>query len=154
MKQLPKTTHAAVVRTDFEKQEAWETICELLRAPVYDSGEAFYAYVELAEDRDYRDLSEEELMALVPDDYGHSFVFVVDGLRSSIRSSQFSSSICMRPAAAVSGRSLRKFRALRTIYRLRTWTSKISRRVLTRMESFEDFQNNELPASTYFAGIQ
>jgi hypothetical protein len=78
MKQLPKTAYAAVVRTDFEKQEAWETICELLRAPVYDSGEAFYAYVELIEDRDYRDLSEEELMALVPDDYGHSFVCVVD----------------------------------------------------------------------------
>jgi hypothetical protein len=33
MKQLAKTTNPVVIRTDFENQQAWETICDLVRAP-------------------------------------------------------------------------------------------------------------------------
>ena len=43
MKQLPKTTNPVVIRTDFENQQVWEAICELLRAPVHEGSETFYA---------------------------------------------------------------------------------------------------------------
>ena len=78
MKQLPKTTNPVVIRTDFENQQAWETICELVRAPVHEGNETFYAYVEFLENSDYRNFSKDELLAIVPGDYGHSFLFVAD----------------------------------------------------------------------------
>ena len=78
MKQLPKTTNPVVIRTDFENQQAWETICELVRAPVHEGHETFYAYVEFLENSDYRNFSKDELLAIVPGDYGHSFLFVAD----------------------------------------------------------------------------
>jgi len=78
MKQLPKTANPLVIRTDFENQKAWETICELLRAPAHVGHEIFYAYVEFLEDGAYRDLTKDELMAVVSEDCGHSFFFVVD----------------------------------------------------------------------------
>jgi hypothetical protein len=78
MKQLPKTTNSVVIRADFENQQAWEAICELLRAPVHEGSETFYACVEFLEDTDYRNLTKEELLAIVPRDYNHSFLFVVD----------------------------------------------------------------------------
>jgi hypothetical protein len=79
MKQLPKTANPLVIRTDFENQQLWETICDLIRAPVHEGSESFYAYVEFLEDSDYRNLTKEELLAIVPRDYDHSFLFVVDG---------------------------------------------------------------------------
>jgi len=78
MKQLRKTANPLVIRTDFENQQAWEAICELLRAPVHEDSDTFYAYVEFLDDSDYRNLSKEELLAIVPRDYDHSFLFVVD----------------------------------------------------------------------------
>jgi hypothetical protein len=78
MNQLPKTTNPVVIRTDFEHQQTWETICELVRAPVQNGSEMFYAYVEFLEDNDYQNLTKEELLAIVPRDYNHSFLFVVD----------------------------------------------------------------------------
>ena len=79
MKQLPKTTHPLVIRTDFENQQAWETICKLIRSPVPEGSDTFYAYVDFLEDSGFRNLSQEDLLARVPTDYGHSFLFVVDG---------------------------------------------------------------------------
>ena len=78
MKQLPKTTNPVVIRTDFENQQAWETICELVRAPVHEGNETFYAYVEFLDNSDYRNFTKDELLAIVPGDYGHSFLFVAD----------------------------------------------------------------------------
>jgi hypothetical protein len=78
MKQLPKATNPLVIRTDFENQHAWETICKLIRAPVQEDGDAFYAYVDFLDDTDFRDLSADDLLARVSSDYAHSFLFVVD----------------------------------------------------------------------------
>jgi hypothetical protein len=78
MKQLPKATNPLVIRTDFENQQAWETICKLIRAPVQEDGDAFYAYVDFLEDIDFRNLSPEDLLARVSSDYAHSFLLVVD----------------------------------------------------------------------------
>jgi hypothetical protein len=78
-KQLPKTNNPLVVRTDFENQQAWRTVCKLIRAPVPAPGDTFYAYVQFLEDVAFRGLGAEELLARVPSDYKHSFLFVVDG---------------------------------------------------------------------------
>jgi hypothetical protein len=77
-KQLPKTNNPLVVRTDFENQQAWNAICKLIRAPVSVPGGTFYAYVQFLEDEAFRGLGTEEVLARLPSDYNHSFLFVVD----------------------------------------------------------------------------
>ncbi len=74
MKQIPKTKDALVLRADFSDQAVWETICAIIRQPVDD----FYAYVEFLDDVEYRDVTKEQLLRLVPKDYNHSFIVVVD----------------------------------------------------------------------------
>ena len=69
-----------MIRTDFENQQAWDTICKLIRAPVHDGSDTFYAYVEILEDTEFRNLSKEELLARAPKDYNHSFLLVVDSI--------------------------------------------------------------------------
>ena len=78
MKQLPETVNPLVIRTDFENQQAWETICKLIRAPVHLGSDTFYAHVELLEDTEFQNLSKDDLLARVPRDYYHSFLLVVD----------------------------------------------------------------------------
>jgi hypothetical protein len=68
----------AVIRTDFDNQEAWDTICGLIRAPVHDGDNTFYAHVDLVEDVQYRNQPVGELLRVLPHDYKHSFLFVVD----------------------------------------------------------------------------
>jgi hypothetical protein len=76
MKRLPKTADPLVIRTDFENQDAWKVICEILRAPV--GSESFYAHVEFLDDSEYRDFTKEDLLASLPGRYDHSFFLVVD----------------------------------------------------------------------------
>jgi hypothetical protein len=78
MKVLPKTDNPLVIRTDFETQQTWEKICELIRAPVHDRGETFYAYLNFLDDVEFRNVTKEDLLASVPRDYNHSFLLVVD----------------------------------------------------------------------------
>jgi hypothetical protein len=75
---IPATNDTPVVRTDFDNVAAWNAICELIRQPVNDAGEDFYAYVDFVDDPIFRDLSEKELLGMVPDQFLHTFVFVVD----------------------------------------------------------------------------
>ncbi|MGA8673008.1 MAG: hypothetical protein WB679_24255 [Terracidiphilus sp.] len=75
---LPKTKDPLVIRTDFENEEAWKTIRELISQPVREAGQEFLAYVEFLDHANFRDLSEQELLARVPTDYWHTFLFVVD----------------------------------------------------------------------------
>jgi len=67
-----------VVRTDFKNQKAWAQICEAIRAPVRDGDDSFYANVEFANDIRYQDFSVQRLLAIVPYDYDHSFLMIVD----------------------------------------------------------------------------
>jgi hypothetical protein len=78
LKQIPKTSDPLVIRTDFENQQAWKTICKLIREPVQVPGDTFYAHVEFLEDAGFRGLGEKDLLSRVPSDYNHSFLFVVD----------------------------------------------------------------------------
>ena len=75
---LPAAEDSPVIRTDFDNQHAWETICELIRMPVHDEGQDLFAYVELVDDPVFRDLTVEELIACVPEHFPHTFLFVVD----------------------------------------------------------------------------
>jgi hypothetical protein len=75
---FPKTANPAVIRTDFGNQQAWEAICGLIRAPAHEGSDTFYAHVEFLEDDDYRNLSTESILAMLPRDYEHTFLFIVD----------------------------------------------------------------------------
>jgi hypothetical protein len=74
----PKTADPLVVRTDFKNQQAWDAICELIRAPVHEGGETFHAYVEFLESAEHRDISTEELLQTRLPDYKQKFLFIVD----------------------------------------------------------------------------
>jgi hypothetical protein len=80
MNALPITQHPLVIRTDYDGQHVWERICELIRAPVRNGGDTFYAQVDFLDAGELRNLLEEDLLARVPADYPHSFLFVVDQL--------------------------------------------------------------------------
>src|SRR5215469_4504077 len=104
-KQLPKTNNPLVVRTDFENQQAWRTICKLIRAPVPAPGDTFYAYVQFLEDVAFRGLGTKELLACVPSDYNHSFLYLLlTAPRSAIRSFQSLPLTCVELTAAISVR--------------------------------------------------
>jgi hypothetical protein len=87
MNQLPKTVNPLVIRTDFENQRRWKTICKMIRAPVPAPGDTFYAYVEFLDDAGFRGLGKDELLERLPNDYNHSFLFVVD--RTAIAHPEF-----------------------------------------------------------------
>lgn len=75
---FPNTDNAPVIRTDFDDQLAWVAICELIRRPVNDTGEDFFAYVDFVDDVKFRDMSNAEILACAPVDFKHTFLFVVD----------------------------------------------------------------------------
>jgi hypothetical protein len=78
MWQLPITANPLVIRTCFDNRQAWETVCGLIRAPQYFTSDPFYANVDLLDDSEFANLSPEDLMARVPENYQHSFLLVVD----------------------------------------------------------------------------
>ena len=78
MKQLPRTANPLVIRTCFQSQEAWETVCGFIRAPQYVTSDPFYANIDLLDDIEFENLAAEDLLARVPGDYPHSFLLVVD----------------------------------------------------------------------------
>lgn len=84
---FPTTDNPVVIRTDFGNQEAWDTVCGLIRAPVHEENSTFYANVDFVEHGQYRNLSVAELLAALPRDYKHSFLFVVD--RDALSSPDF-----------------------------------------------------------------
>jgi hypothetical protein len=88
MEMIPKTQNSPVVRTDFNDENAWTTICEMIRRPVADGfgGESF-AYVEFIDDPAFRDLSEQQLMDRIPEEFGHGFLMVVDA--ATLRSPEY-----------------------------------------------------------------
>jgi hypothetical protein len=87
MKMLPKTDDAPVIRVDFDNHDAWKTICGLIRAPVREGRAEFYAYVTFVEKIEFRNLTPEQLLERVPDDYHRSFLLVVD--RTATQQSEF-----------------------------------------------------------------
>ncbi len=82
MKPIPETENPLVLRTDFSDQAAWERIGAAIREPiVFDWGiqpMEFRANVEFVDDAAYRDVSKDQLLQLVPQNYAHSFIILID----------------------------------------------------------------------------
>jgi hypothetical protein len=74
MKNIPETKNALVLRTDFSDDTAWEAICAAIEKPVG----LFRAYVDFLSDPQYKDLTPETLLSLIPANSNHTFIFVVD----------------------------------------------------------------------------
>jgi len=76
MRPIPKTVNALVLRTDFSDQSAWTAICKIIQRPVGIF--RFRANVEFLDDAAYADISKDQLLELIPHDYNHSFIILVD----------------------------------------------------------------------------
>ena len=76
MKQIPQTENALVLRTDFSDQAAWEEICRAIREPVGIF--RFHANVEFLDEAKYADITKAQLLELIPANYNHPFIIVVD----------------------------------------------------------------------------
>jgi hypothetical protein len=61
---------------DFSSESAWESICAVIREP--DPQFHFLANVDFVSDEEYDGLSIKQLLALVPEESDHTFLFVVD----------------------------------------------------------------------------
>jgi uncharacterized protein YbcV (DUF1398 family) len=76
LKPIPETKNPLVLRTDFSNQSAWERICAEIQKPIGIF--RFRANVEFLDDVEYADVSKEQLVALVPKNYNHTFLVIVD----------------------------------------------------------------------------
>ena len=76
MKQIPESENAPVLRTDFSDQTVWEKICKEILKPVGIF--RFRANVEFIDNIDFTDLTKDQLLEILPTDYNHSFIIVVD----------------------------------------------------------------------------
>lgn len=72
---LPWTDEPLVLRIGFADQQAWEAVREAVRLA---DGEDTFEYMTFLDDPDYRDLPTEQILALVPEDYPHSFLVMAD----------------------------------------------------------------------------
>jgi hypothetical protein len=75
---LPLTEDTPVVRTDFEDDAAWNAVCDLIRLPVNEHGQDYFAHIEFVESPVFRNRTEKELLAMVPPQYRHTFLFIAD----------------------------------------------------------------------------
>ena len=81
MKQILETENPLVLRTDFSNQAAWKTITGIIQKPVGIF--RFRANVEFVDDIEYADITKDQLLELIPKDYSHSFIIVVDRMAIS-----------------------------------------------------------------------
>ena len=88
MKPIPETENALILRTDFSNHAAWETICTMIRKPVGIF--RFRANVQFLDDMECADITKDQLLELIPRDYGHSFIVVVDRTASRFLTTHFS----------------------------------------------------------------
>ncbi|HKY53959.1 MAG TPA: hypothetical protein VJM08_06610 [Anaerolineales bacterium] len=76
MKQIPETEDPLVIRTDFSNQAVWEKIRAQIQKPVGIF--RFRANVEFLDDLQYGGLTKEQVLEILPKDYSHTFIFIVD----------------------------------------------------------------------------
>lgn len=75
MIKLPITRYPAVLRTDFSSDRIWRSIKKDALGD-YDEDDDLTPY--FIEDAAFEDLTKDEILAAVPEDYPNSFIFVVD----------------------------------------------------------------------------
>ena len=76
MNQLPQTENPLILRTDFSNQVVWEAICTAIRKPVGIF--RFRENVDFLTDAGYAGITKQQLLELVPRDYDHTFIVLVD----------------------------------------------------------------------------
>jgi uncharacterized protein YbcV (DUF1398 family) len=76
MKPIPQTENALILRTDFSNQAIWEAICREIQKPV--GVFRFRANVDFLNDVEYANLTREQVLELIPKNYDHSFIVIVD----------------------------------------------------------------------------
>lgn len=81
MKEIPPTEYALVLRTDFSDQAAWDEVCAAIREPVSEFH--FLASVDFLDHIQYAGLTKDQVLELIPQDYKHAFIIVVDTLAIS-----------------------------------------------------------------------
>ncbi len=87
VKNIPQTENALVLRTDFSDDGAWESICAAIREPwyldvVWEVSE-IRANVDFVSDPAYDGIDLQQVLSLIPEDWTHGFIFVVDQLALS-----------------------------------------------------------------------
>lgn len=78
MNKIPLTNNPLVIRTDFDDESAWHALCDLVRAPVQDGADEFYAYVDFLSSIEYRGIGKKALLKRLSDPYSHNVLFIVD----------------------------------------------------------------------------
>jgi len=81
VRQIPETENALVLRTDFSNEAVWEKIRALIQKPA--GLFRFRANVEFLSDTDYADITKDQLLELIPRNYNHNFMIIVDQLAIS-----------------------------------------------------------------------
>lgn len=81
MKQLPETENPLVVRIDLSNEAIWQEICVEIQKPVGIF--RFRANVEFLDDAEYAGITKEQLLGLLPKNYNHSFIVIVDQIAIS-----------------------------------------------------------------------
>lgn len=78
-KMLPLTEAMAVIRTDFSDQATWEAVRAAIAELDDDGDVSGYMHApQFLDDEAYRDLSVEQILALIPDGYESPLLAVVD----------------------------------------------------------------------------
>jgi hypothetical protein len=73
---VPNTEDVLVLRTDFSSDEKWQSLCAEISTPDPEYG--FQPYVEFLSDQKFENLNSAEIIDLLPIDYPHSIIFVID----------------------------------------------------------------------------
>lgn len=77
MNKLPSTAGTTVLRTDFSDPAAWDRLQVTLATP---TEEDFLAGVTFIDDPAYGDLTDQQVLECVPDDYTHAILVVADNV--------------------------------------------------------------------------
>ncbi|MFI9583459.1 DUF6924 domain-containing protein [Streptomyces sp. NPDC052236] len=77
MTELPCSSDALVVRTDFSRDAAWEALRVALSLP---SDDGFMACVELVDDRQFAGVTAEEALGLLPVGYRPPLLILADAM--------------------------------------------------------------------------
>ena len=78
MKPIPNTENSPILRTDFSNQGGWEEICKTILEPVGPF--RFRANVQFIDEIEYSGLTKDQVMGLIPKNYNHTFIIVVDSV--------------------------------------------------------------------------
>ena len=74
MKKIPRTEKASIIRTDFTNDAAWKRLQTAVQSPP----EPFLFAMEIVDDQNFDQLTNEKLPEQIPDNYLHSFIVLAD----------------------------------------------------------------------------